>query len=175
MLVFDDFLSWCGADLIAAVGPDRETNQGSKLVAVTPPAWRARTIVPARGYSWVSPACAPDGQTLAAAGGASAPVEFGLQHRSIWLLARDGRAIRRLTLPPATDLSDEAPRFLPDGRWVLFVRSQIVTVGHTNFSRDTIELVRASGTGAVVPVVEFTSGDFSFYDHFDWPDEIAWR
>jgi hypothetical protein len=102
-------------------------------------------------------------------------VSFGLQHRSIWLLGRGGRAIRRLTLPPAGDLSDEAPRFSHDGRWVLFVRTQVVTVGYTNSSRDMIELVRASGTGAVVPVVGFTSGDFSYYDHFDWPDEIAWH
>jgi hypothetical protein len=60
-------------------------------------------------------------------------------------------------------------------RWVLFVRSQVVTVGYTNFSRDTIELVRASGTSAVLPIVNFISGDFSFYDHFGRPDEIAWR
>ena len=171
MLLFDDFLSWCGRDLIAAAGPDRETNVGSKLVEVTSRVWRRRTIEPAHQLSWVSPSCAPNGRLLAAAAGPNhSPGPFGLEHRSIWLLRVGGRVVRRLTLPPAPDLSDEAPRFSRDGRWIVFVRTQVVPV---DSSRDVIELVRASG-GPTVPVADFTSDDFSFYDHFRWPYEIAW-
>ncbi|HEY5430419.1 MAG TPA: hypothetical protein VIK04_14985, partial [Solirubrobacteraceae bacterium] len=97
MLLFDDLRSWCGQDLIAAAGPDRETETGSALVATAPPAWRERTIQPARRLSWTSPACAPSGRLLAAAAGpGNAPVTFGLEHRSIWLLRPGGRILRRL-------------------------------------------------------------------------------
>lgn len=174
MLLYDDFVTRCGARLIAAAGPDRQSNAYSKLVSLAPPRWRARTLEPARALSWVSPSCAPGGGVLAAAAGPSSDrAEFGVQHRSIWLLRTSGAVIRRLTLPPASDLSDEAPRFSRDGRWIMFVRSRVLP-GFGETSQDTIELVPASGTGAAVPVVSFTSGDISYYDHFDWPYEIDW-
>lgn len=175
MLLFPDFLSWCGRRLIAAAGPDRETNTESALVRTGPPAWRQRTIRGAGPLSWVSPSCAPSGRLLAAAGGPNnAPIGFGQEHRSIWLLRPDGSTIRRLISPPTPRLSDEAPRFSADGRWVMFVRTRVVYVGQSGISQNTIGLVRASGAGGVVPIVHFTSGDFSYYDHFDWPDEIDW-
>jgi WD40-like Beta Propeller Repeat len=177
MLLFPDFLSWCGHRLIAAAGPSRETQLDSKLVATGPPTWRARTIEPASRLSWVSPACAPSGRLLAAAAGPNTEdAGFGVEHRSIWLLRPNGALVRKLTTPPARDLSDEAPRFSRDGRWILFVRSRVITVGSTAISRDTLELVPASvkGAASAVPVVSFTSDDFSYYDHFDWPEEIDW-
>jgi hypothetical protein len=176
MLLYDDFLSWCGSRLIAAAGPDRQTNQGSKLVSVAPPAWHERTLRRAGRLSWVSPACAPAGHVLAAAAGPnSGRASFGIEHRSIWLLrAGSGARVRRLSLPPAADLSDEAPRFSRGGRWILFVRTQVVTAGLATSSRDTLELVRVGG-GATIPILDFTSGDFSYYDHFDWPYEIDWH
>ena len=175
MLLYDDFLSWCGNDLIAAAGRDRETNTQSKLLSIAPPGWHARTIQPARALSWVSPACAPGGHVLvAAAGPNNAPGIFGQEDRSIWLLRAGGAVVRRLSDPPSADLSDEAPRFSRNGRWILFVRSRVLTAGFNNSSRDTIELARRSGAGGAIPIVSFTSGDFSFYDHFDWPYEIAW-
>jgi Tol biopolymer transport system component len=177
MLLYDDFLSWCGTDLIAAAGPDRQSNQDSRLLSVAPPAWRARTIEPAGALSWVSPRCAPGGRRLvAAAGPNSGMARFGIEHRSIWLVsAASGTRIRRLSLPWATGLSDESPRFSRDGRWVMFVRSQVLAgPGLSDHSQDTIELVRTSGAGGAVPVVSFTSQDFSYYDHFDWPYEVDW-
>ena len=174
-LLYPDFLSWCGHRLIAAAGPDRETQTTSRLVASAPPTWRQRTIDPARRLSWVSPSCASSGRVLAAAAGPNhAPVGFGRQHRSIWLLRPDGHPIRQLTSPPASDLSDEAPRFSEDGHWILFVRTRVVTVGMSAISRDTIELTPANGSGSAIPITAFTSDDFSYYDHYGWPDEIAW-
>jgi hypothetical protein len=123
----------------------------------------------------VSPSCAPSGRLLAAAAGPNnAPVRFGLEHRSIWLLRTDGTRVRRLASPPARDLTDEAPRFSRDERWMLFVRARVVPVGRSAISRDTIEVIRASGAGSAVPIVDFTSHDVSYYDHFNWPDEIDW-
>ena len=175
MLRYDDFLSWCGRRLIAAAGPDRETQLGSALVETQGPAWRDHTLQDARKLSWVSPACAPSGRLLAAAAGPNTQdAGFGVQHRSIWLLRADGTRVRRVSRPPARDLSDEAPRFSRDGRWILFVRSRVVPVGRSAISRDTIELVRTSGDGAPVPIIDFTSNDFSYYDHFNWPNEIDW-
>jgi WD40-like Beta Propeller Repeat len=177
MLLYGDYLSWCGSDLIAAAGPDRQTNQDSKLLSVAPPRWHPRTIEPAGALSWVSPSCAPGGRQLVAAAGPNSGVAgFGVEHRSVWLLrAASGARVRQLSAPPASYLSDEAPRFSRDGRWVMFVRSRVLAgPGSSDRSRDTIELVRASGAGGPIPVVSFTSQDFSYYDHFDWPYELDW-
>jgi hypothetical protein len=176
MLLYRDFMTWCGRRLIAAAGSSRETQLGSRLAMTAPPAWRPHTIDPAHTRSWVSPSCAPSGRRLAAAAGPdNAPVAFGHQHRSIWLLGAGGTPIHRLTRPPAGDLSDESPRFSTDGRWVLFVRSRVVPVERSGISKDTIEMVPADGTGSAVSLAAFTSSDASYYDHFDWPDQIAWH
>jgi Tol biopolymer transport system component len=176
-LLDPDFLTWCGGRLIAASTPSRETQLRSRLVATGPPAWHQRTIDPAGHLSWVSPTCSPSRSMLAAsAWPSSTDAEFGLQHRSIWLLTPAGKVVRRLTTPPASDLSDEAPRFSRDGRWLLFVRTRVITAGLTSMSRDTLELVPATrrGTAAAIPIAGFASNDFSYYDHFNWPSEIAW-
>jgi len=179
MLRYPDFLSWCGRRLIAAAGSSRETQLNSKLVATGAPTWRSRTIEPASKLSWVSPSCAKPGKLLAAAAGANIEnAGFGVEHRSIWLLRPSGVIVRRLTQPPARELSDEAPRFSRDGRWILFVRTRVVffrtRVGWSGVSINTIELTRTNGNGGVVSLVHFTSNDFSYYDHFNWPDEIDW-
>jgi Tol biopolymer transport system component len=50
-LLYPDFLTWCGQRLLAAAGPDRETQTASRLVVTAPPTWRQRTIDPARRLS----------------------------------------------------------------------------------------------------------------------------
>jgi hypothetical protein len=175
MLLYGDFLSWCGRRLVAAAGADRETQTASGLVESAPPAWRVRAIRPAGALSWVSPSCAPAGRMLAAAAGAgSAPVRFGLEHRSIWLLRPAGAVIRRLSTPPARDLTDEAPRFSRDGRWILFVRTRVAGSTLAATSADTIELEPASAAAAPIPVAGFSSHDLSYYDHFGWSGEVDW-
>jgi WD40-like Beta Propeller Repeat len=174
MLLYPDFLTWCGGRLIAASTPDRETEIDGKLVQTVPPSWRQRTLNGTRPLSWVSPSCSASGRWLVAAAGANREIPFGDEHRSVYLLRPDGAVVRRVSEPGAASLSDEAPRFSGDGRWVLFVRSRVVTAGTSAYSHDTLELVRASGAGGAVPVLSFTSPDFSYYDHFEWPEEIAW-
>ena len=177
MLLFPDLMSWCGGRLIAASTPSRETQLGGKLVATAPPTWHQRVIAPSPRLSWVSPTCAHSGSILAAAAGPSSTnAQFGFQHRSIWLLTPSGRVLRDLTAPPRPGLSDEAPLFSRDGKWLLFVRTSIVTRGTATSSHDTLALVPAARTGpaATTLIASFTSNDFSFYDHFQWPSEIAW-
>ena len=173
-LLYPDFLTWCAGRLVTASTPDRETELDGKLVQSGPETWRQHTIDAARPLSWVSPSCSASGRWLVAAAGANRQMPFGAEHRSVYLLRSNGAVVRRLSQPGPTGQSDEAPRFSPNGRWVMFVRSRVVTVGTSAYSRDTIEVVRASGTGGAVPVFSFTSGDFSYYDHFEWPTEIAW-
>src|SRR5579884_1251016 len=156
-LLYPDFLTWCGGRLIAASTPGRETETGGKLVESGPPAWRQRTIEDARRESWVSPSCSASGRVLVAAAGRSTQdAGFGVEHRSLYLLRADGAVIRRLSEPGAADLSDEAPRFSRGGRWVLFIRSRVVTAGTSAYSHDTLELVRTSGTGGAVPLLSFS-------------------
>jgi hypothetical protein len=178
MLLYPDYLTWCGGRLIAASTPSRETQLGSRLLVTGPPAWHERTITSGNHLSWVSPTCAPSGSMLAAAAGrSSTDAGFGLQHRAIYLLSPTGTVLRRLTAPPDSDLSDEAPAFSRSGRWLLFVRSRISSVGTSSFSHDTLELVPVARHGppaTTIPVASFASNDFSFYDHFSWPSEIAW-
>lgn len=180
MLLYTNYLSWCGRRrLVAAAGPDRQSNVGSELLQTGPPSWHQRTIDSARTLSWVSPACAPSGHVLAAAAGISNAglAAFGQEHRSIWLLRPDGLPIRQLSDPPSRGLTDEAPRFSRNGHWILFVSTHNHLprpAAGPSTSNDTVELTPADGKGSAIPVARFTSDDVSYYDHFDWPREIDW-
>jgi hypothetical protein len=50
----------------------------------------------------------------------------------------------------------------------------MVLAGESGLSRDTLELAQTCGVGGIVPIIDFTSDDGGFYDHFRWADEIAW-
>ena len=117
MLLYPDFLTWCGARLIAASTPDRETEIDGKLVQIVPPAWRQRPLTGARWLSWVSPSCSASGRWLVAAAGANQGIPFGDEHRSVFLVRADGAVVRRLSEPGAGGVSDETPQFSRNGRW----------------------------------------------------------
>lgn len=123
VLVFRDFLSWCGRALVVAAGGDRYVNVGKRLVRWEPPDWRPRVLLhdPRRSYVW--PACSPNGRAIVATSAPDRPIaRFGVDRRSLWLIRADGSSAVRLTR--AHGVADEAPRWTADGRWVLFVRRQ---------------------------------------------------
>ena len=173
-LLYPDYLTWCGR-LIAAAGAVARLSSAAGEFQSAPPAWRQLTIDSARARSWVSPLCAPSGRRLVA-------VACLTMHRS----ASDINIARSGCFEP-TALGDPPPEqptrprslrpgatLLNDGRWIMFVRARVIPVGRSAISEDTIELVRADGNGGAVPIAPFTSDDFSYYDHFAWPEEIAW-
>jgi Tol biopolymer transport system component len=122
MLSNRDFVTWCGQRLVLVAGASRTTTYGKSIVVAGPPAWHARSVSRDGTRSWSSPACSPDGRDVVAAAGRNfAEPAFGLEQRSLWVLAADGSSRHRLTSPP-TGQSDEAPQWSSDGQFVLFVR-----------------------------------------------------
>jgi len=88
-------------ELGSAAGFDRMATLHKSLIVAAPPRWRTRTLARAGPLSWISPACSPDGRTVAAAAGPNREdVPFGREARSIWLVRLDGRVRTRLTPPP---------------------------------------------------------------------------
>jgi hypothetical protein len=164
MLLYHDFLTWCGTRLVASVGPIRDSTLGKYLVTAKPPRWRAARLVRTRSRSWVSPACSPSGATIAAAAGRNfGEPRFGLEHRSLWLLPASGGSVRRLTVPPA-GATDESPRWSRDGRSLLFVRTRHF-FGH-------LYLVRRNGalTGPIARV----GWNPPYYGTYGWGDQLDW-
>ncbi len=127
-LVYPEFLAWCGARLLLAAGGDRYATHGKRLLLASPPLpgygqrWRVRDLSRDASRSWISPACSPARRSVAVSAGRNwFETRFGLERRSIWSLRFDGGR-RRLTSPGV--VSDELPRWSPDGRYVLFVRTR---------------------------------------------------
>ena len=174
-LVYRDFLTWCGNQLIAAAGGGRQSNLDKSLIAASPPAWKAVTIVPSRRRSWVSPACSPSGHVLAAAAGPNQSGRTPLPpRRSIWLMQPDGSGLHQLTSPPSAAFTDESPQWSTNGQWIMFLRAKLAA-NYGVVSGGTIELVKANGAGRPIPIVTFTGSVDGFYDHLSWPDISDWH
>jgi dipeptidyl aminopeptidase/acylaminoacyl peptidase len=175
VLAYDDFLSWCGKQLVVAAGGDRFATHGKRLIIASPPgpasgqAWRIRELSRDRSRSWVSPACSPDGSTVAAAAGRNwIESRFGGEARSLWLLTVNGKARRRLTAPPA-GATDETPRWSRGGRLILFVRSGRTARNAT--AGGSLYLVRVRDRLALGPLAQIGPAD-NYYGHYAWTDRI---
>jgi dipeptidyl aminopeptidase/acylaminoacyl peptidase len=166
MLVYPDYGSWCGRRLVLAAGGWRVATWDKRIVVASPPSFRARDLSRDRSRSWVSPSCSRDGTTVVAAAGPASRgmARFGQERRALWLLSLDGRSRRRLTRPPK-GFTDEAPRFAPDGRTVLFVR----TSGRPPF-RGTLEVAGLDGSRPR-PVAGLGPGG-NYYGHYGWPEVL---
>ena len=169
-LLSRDYLSWCGNRLVAAVGADRYTTHGKRIALAAPPRWRLASLSDDPSRSWISPACSPDGRSVAASAGRSwVERRFGLEHRSIWLLSSGGEVRRRLTSPPA-GATDELPRWDRDGRSILFVRT--TPFGSFLNARGALYVVRRAGT-LVGPIADLgTTGNY--YGQYGWTDQLDW-
>lgn len=168
MLAYDDFLSWCGRRLVFADGAWRVATSGKRLRVASPPAWRTRDLSADRTRSWVSPSCSPDGRLVAASAGRNyVEPRFGLEHRSIWLLAVDGSSRRRLTEPRDRNTSDESPRWTRDGRAILFWRTR-------SGGRGELYAVRPGGGRPFGPLA-YAGPVGNYYGHYGWASAFDLR
>jgi WD40-like Beta Propeller Repeat len=123
MLLYPDYLAWCGGRLVFTAGMDRVATHTKRLLVAAPPQWRPRPLVVAPRRAWGSLVCARDERSVVVQ---SQPEtnnpSFFATHWSLWRVGLDGHQLR-LTSPPR-GYTDESPRFSPDGRAVLFVRSR---------------------------------------------------
>jgi TolB protein len=115
--------------LLAAAGPAAAQERiaftsysgGDARIGLVAPDGSGRGLVPGQRGSTLDPAWSPDGTLIAFASDRDArrdPYDDG--PFSIYVTARDGSGVRRLTTP--RDASDYAPAFSPDGRSIAFVR-----------------------------------------------------
>ena len=164
-LLYEDFLTWCSRmRLVVSQGFDRYSTSGKTLVAVTAPQWRASRLVRGRTLSWVTPACSPNGQSVAVAAGRNFDEpRFGLEHRSIWLVPASGGGARQLTLTP-TDPTDEDPIWTRDGRSLLFVRTR-----HSHG-----KLLLAGLNGGIIGPIASLGPTGNYYGHYGWADQLDW-
>jgi hypothetical protein len=118
-LLYDDYRTWCGGRLFMTLGGDRIATTNKRLVVISPPVWRPRTLT--RGRAWGSVACAPDGRSVVVQSQATSnDANFFHTRWSLWQVGADGSQ-RRLTKPPA-GYADESPQFA--GHTLFFVRSR---------------------------------------------------
>ena len=161
-----DYLTWCGNRLVIAAGADRYTTHGKRLAAAAPPRWRLTSLSGDASRSWISPACAPDGRSVAASAGRNwVEHRFGLEHRSIWLLPSK----RRLTSPPP-GATDELPHWAADGRSIMFVRT--TPFGSFLEARGALYVVDRAGreTGPIADLG--TTGNY--YGQYGWTEQLDW-
>lgn len=123
MLLYPDYLAWCGGRLVFTAGFDRTATNTKRLLVASPPQWRPRLLVPEADRAWGSLTCSPNGRSVVAQSQAQSGIAnfFGTRW-SLWRVGFDGSSTR-LTSPPAQH-TDESPRFSRDGKTILFVRSR---------------------------------------------------
>ena len=153
MLMYGDYLTWCGGRLVWSGGGDRLAVHNKTLRTASPPDWRPRPLVADRGRAWGSVTCTPDGRAVVVQAQRESNVaNFWLANWSLWRIGLDGSE-RRLTSPRAT-YADDTPRFA--GRTLLFVRSH---KGYGVLRTQAGPLARLGFDGG-------------YYDHHAWPYSV---
>jgi Tol biopolymer transport system component len=156
MLVYRDYLTWCGDKLVFTEGGDRVATSHKRLLVTSPPGWRPRPLVRAAGRSWGSVACAPGGRWLVAQSQRESDnPSFFATHWALWRVGLDG-STRQLTSPPH-GYTDESPRISRDGRTLMFVRSR----------KGTGKLYALRASKVVGPLLVF-GNNTGYYGHHDW-------
>jgi WD40 repeat protein len=161
MLVYRDYLRWCGGRLVFTAGMDRVATNTKRFLVASPPDWKPRPLVVAPGRAWGSVACAPDGRSVAVLTQRQSnnPMFFATRW-TLWRVGVNG-SHSVLDSPPA-GWADESPRWSADGRSLLFVRERR---GH-----GWLWLRRDRHVSGPLAPLGFSLG---FYGHHDWP--FAWR
>ncbi len=157
MLLDGNFLTWCGQNLVAAIGGDRYVTDGKRVVLATPPTWRSRPLTFDAARSWYEPACSPDGHHVAVVSTRSGtePV-FDTWDRSLWLLSLSGQKPEELL--STTRYSYENPIWASDGKSMLVVRRQSKPTAMAS-----ICLVAVNKPGKCQEVADLGRVGFGFY------------
>jgi hypothetical protein len=162
MLLYRDYLTWCGGRLVFTAGMDRVATNRKRLLVAKPPLWRPRLLLRAPTRAWGSSACAPNGRwVVAQSQRQSSNPSFFATHWALWRVGLDG-SMRRLTSPPPGS-ADESPRFSRTGDALLFVRMR----------RGNGMLYALRGARAVGPLL-FLGNNIGYYGHHDWWLTAAW-
>jgi hypothetical protein len=161
MLAYPDYLTWCGGRLVWVAGNDRVAIHGKRLLQAAPPDWQPRLLWADPARSVASPACAPDGRSVAVlAQRSSNDANFFHTRWRLWRVGLDGSR-RLLDVPPRAS-ADEQPVWSPDGRSIAFVRERY---GHGSLW--VWQAGRARG-----PYVQLGYA-LGYYGHHDWG--LTWR
>jgi hypothetical protein len=162
MLVYRDYLTWCGGRLVFTAGSDRVATDRKRLMVASPPAWRPRPLVPGTRRVWGSIVCAPDGRSLVAQSqGQSSNPSFFATRWALWRVGLDG-SLLRLTAPPR-GYADESPRLSRNGEVLMFVRMR----------RGNGWLYALRRRRVVGPLL-FLGNGLGYYGHHDWWQTAAW-
>jgi hypothetical protein len=162
MLVYPNYLTWCGGRLVFTAGIDRVATNRKWLLVASPPTWRTRPLVTAPGRAWGAVTCAPDGRAVVVQSQQqSDDANFFAVHWSLWRVGLDGSQ-RRLT-SPSRGYADESPRFSRDGRTLVFVRSR-KGVGR-------LYALRRGGLAGPLLSLGYSLG---YYGHQDWWQTMEW-
>ncbi|HEV8460596.1 MAG TPA: hypothetical protein VGQ38_07785 [Gaiellaceae bacterium] len=122
-LPYPDYLTWCGGRLVWIGGADRVAIHAKQLLVSSPPDWRPKPLWADRSRSFASPACAPDGGSVAVLSQRSSDdANFFHTRWRLWRVGLDG-AHHVLDVPPSA-AADEQPIWSGDGRSILFVRER---------------------------------------------------
>jgi hypothetical protein len=163
MLMYTDWIARCGSRLALAVGIDRNSMHGKRIVL------GGRDVSRDATRSWVAPSCSADGSRLvASAGRDDTRGPWGREHRAVWQLLPTRR---QLTHPPA-GWTDESPQLLRDGSLV-FVRTRLSPTG----IRGTLERLAGGRLIALADMSEKVAQDSDqipmYYGHYWWPDRLS--
>ena len=162
MLLYPDYLAWCGGRLVFTAGSDRVATNRKRLLVAGPPSWRPHTLVVAPNRSWGTLACAPNGRFLVAQSQrSSSNANFFATRWALWRVALDG-SLRKLTSPPA-GYADESPRFSRNGDTLLFVRMR-----KGNGYLYALRQARSAG-----PLL-YLGNSLGYYGHHDWWLSARW-
>jgi len=159
MLVYSDYLAWCGGRLVFTAGVDRIAIHDKQLDVASPPDWKVRPLVRAPGRSFGSLVCSPDRRSVVVQSQPSGTdARFFVTRWSLWRVGLDG-STSRLTSPPPGH-ADESPRYA--GNVLYFVRSE----------RGRGALFALQGSKALGPLLSL-GYSLGYYGHQAWPYRVT--
>jgi WD40 repeat protein len=162
MLLYRDYMTWCGSSLVVSAGEDRIATTNKRLVVTHPPDWKLRSLWPDRTRAFGTVVCAPDGGSVAVLSQpASDDANFFHTRWQLWRVGLDGS--RRLLDRPPSGAADESPRWSRDGRTLLFVRERL-GIGRLMIRRHD----RVAGPLANLGY------SLGYYGHHDWWLSAHW-